>query len=779
LRAPTRLLGDDAPNGTAHSLALIQLAQIALFAGAYFGAGLVSQWLTVLPGLSANFWMPPGVFLGVLLRSEIRRWPGFTAGGFAAELAASMGLYGLPLGTSAGVGLANTSEALAAAALIRFWIEGPVGLRTMRELLAFLTGGILLAPMLGATIGAATMELSGRSAFLQTWPLWWVGDAAGVLLAAPATIGVLRAIADWRFIARARWLEAAAMLAATLGVAHVIFSGQTPLGFMALPVLIWAALRFGVPGAAAATLVLGIIAVRYTAAGSGMFSAIDDPDRRAIVVQLFMGIMGVSALVLAALTDQWRVALTALQRARGELEGHVAERTAAAETSEARLRSLVEQSIAGIAETDKNGRYTLVNDTFCEIVGWSRAELLERRMHDITHPADLPANARQFLDLVEGRIPSYEVEKRNFRRDGTEVWVRDRVAPARWPDGSLRAVVAVSYDVTAQKRIEQELRESEERLRQAALVARLGIFERNFRTGEAYWSPAMREILGADPEEAATFQTYVDRIHPADRQRIVEGTKKRDDPAVAAVAAYEYRIVRPDGTICWVSARSRTIFEGDADRRPVLTIGAVVDITEQKKWSEHQKVLLQELSHRVKNTLAVVQAIMNQTVRAGTDPLSFAKAIEGRIMSLAASHTLLTREEWRGASLSEIVRSQLRPLTGLSEDALALDGSEVLLAPEIATRLGLIVHELGTNAAKHGALSVPGGKVRVAWTIGDRFLTLSWTERGGPAPKGASRQGFGMKLLAMSGRNVRASFDPEGFSCELELSLESADPRPS
>ena len=170
-----------------------------------------------------------------------------------------------------------------------------------------------------------------------------------------------------------------------------------------------------------------------------------------------------------------------------------------------------------------------------QIVGWSREELLGRRLHEITHPADLPGNAKQFADLIAGRNSSYEVEKRNIRRDGTEVWVRNRVAAARQPDGSARAVVAVCYDVTAQKRMERELRESEERLRQAALVARLGIFERNFRTGEAYWSPAMREILGADPDEPATFQAYVDRIHPADRERIVTGTKQRDNPDVAEI----------------------------------------------------------------------------------------------------------------------------------------------------------------------------------------------------------------------------------------------------
>ena len=176
--------------------------------------------------------------------------------------------------------------------------------------------------------------------------------------------------------------------------------------------------------------------------------------------------------------------------------------------------------------------------------------------------------------------------------------------------------------------------------------------------------------------------------------------------------------------------------------------------------------------------LAVVQAIMNQTVRSSTDPLNFARAIEGRIMSLAASHTLLTREEWRGAPLSEIVRSQLRPLTGLSEEALTLYGPEVLLAPEIATRLGLIVHELGTNAVKHGALLAPAGRIHVAWMASGSLLRLSWIERGGPRPKGtSSRQGFGMKLLRMSGRNLRMSFDPEGFSCSLELGLEAVGTR--
>lgn len=213
-------------------------------------------------------------------------------------------------------------------------------------------------------------------------------------------------------------------------------------------------------------------------------------------------------------------------------------------------------------------------------------------------------------------------------------------------------------------------------------------------------------------------------------------------------------------------------------------VATFVDVTERREaeaaWDQRQELLLHELSHRVKNTLAVVQAITRRTLRNKVDA-EVLDVLEQRLEALANAHELLLRNQWRGANLEALARQQLAPYLEEGSQRVVLDGPSVILPPNIATPLGLVLHELGTNAAKYGALKVPKGAICLSWRIRDqdgglRMLDVTWTESSGPAVTQPSKIGAGFTLVdhAISDANVQREFRPEGMICTMQIPLVAA-----
>jgi PAS domain S-box-containing protein len=201
------------------------------------------------------------------------------------------------------------------------------------------------------------------------------------------------------------------------------------------------------------------------------------------------------------------------------------------------------------------------------------------------------------------------------------------------------------------------------------------------------------------------------------------------------------------------------------------------DVTERVRAEDLRKLLLDELNHRVKNTLATVQSIAAQTVRATPDPVAFRTAFEARLMALSGVHNVLTSANWEGARLDALLDLELSPYGAARY---RLEGPAVRLSAQEALTFALVTHELATNAAKYGALSTPDGCVRVTWSVegeaDERRLTLDWRETGGPTVVAPTRQGFGSRLIQrsiqvdMHGETTMA-FDPEGLRCRIVLRL--------
>ncbi len=201
------------------------------------------------------------------------------------------------------------------------------------------------------------------------------------------------------------------------------------------------------------------------------------------------------------------------------------------------------------------------------------------------------------------------------------------------------------------------------------------------------------------------------------------------------------------------------------------------DITARKQAERLQNLLMNELNHRVKNTLATVQAIASQTIRTATSPSEFTASFTGRLQALARTHTLLTNNTWEGADIEVLVRDQIL-LGGLEDDRIGYDGPPVWLDPQAALHLALIFHELGTNARKHGALSIPDGRLSIAWSVnanGDRSLQFRWKESGGPSVAPPATRGFGttliMRTVQAHGGQARIGYPTGGLTCELTIPL--------
>jgi two-component sensor histidine kinase len=236
----------------------------------------------------------------------------------------------------------------------------------------------------------------------------------------------------------------------------------------------------------------------------------------------------------------------------------------------------------------------------------------------------------------------------------------------------------------------------------------------------------------------------------------------------------EYRVKQIDGSWRWLSAWGLVEFEGrGSSRKPVAIAGASRDLTELKRAEELQNVLINELNHRVKNTLATVQSMVVQTLRRAGDLESASDTISSRIVSLARAHDLLTARNWSSADVSEVVERVTGPF---GPARFNVDGMAVDLPPKQVLALSLALHELATNAAKYGALSNSEGRVEIRWETQGGMLHLNWRESGGPRVVAPRHRGLGSRLLEEGLFNdfkeqTHLQFAPDGVRCLIKAPL--------
>ena len=439
-------------------------------------------------------------------------------------------------------------------------------------------------------------------------------------------------------------------------------------------------------------------------------------------------------------------------------------------------RALFESPVAGIAVADLNN-LTIVatNNRMIEILGRTREEIegIPKVWLDLTPPEYHHLDEQALAQFIE-RGHSDPIEKEYLRPDGSRLPVRLTVLSV---DGEPDKAIVFVQDLTADRAARSREREIQQRLEIALSAAKQGVWDYDLITGEMVYDDRAKEIYGLPLDRPVTFDMVRDATPPEDLERTLAQLERAIDPKIRDRSSYEYRIVRPDGSICWALAHGEAVFEGEGDAaRAVRYAGTIQDITERKAAERHQEILIAELNHRVKNMLAIVQAIAHQTFRNGSADV--AESFYGRLSALAAAHSSLTRQHWESAELGEIALAVLQPHHQRGEEQIRLSGEDVRVPPQMAVNLAMALHELATNAAKYGALSRPDGRVDLSWSVthSEPVLHIRWRESGGPEVRQPEREGFGTRMIrrvlaSELGGEVRLDFNADGLDCAIDAPL--------
>ena len=384
------------------------------------------------------------------------------------------------------------------------------------------------------------------------------------------------------------------------------------------------------------------------------------------------------------------------------------------------------------------------------------------------HPDDVEEIDRRIARAIE-RGEDVSTTYRLRHPDGRIVHVNARIQVLSDRGGKPARMIGVMADVTDLTEANLRADVSERRLDKVFANAPVGLAyhdgDLRFRAVNArlaaFVGKPLDDFIGKTPDE-------IDPVFGEIVRPVLEGAMDTSEPTHDV----EVRMPRPrDG------GEAIYLVNCDVDRDAEGAVTginvAAQDITELTAAERQRRALLRELAHRVSNSLNVIQSIARQTLIGSPDPSDFARAIIGRINSLAATHAILTRAEWSGADLRRVLEAQLDPVAPSTLARISLDGPDVPVPPELASNIGLIIHELGVNALRFGALSVPDGRIAIKWRVAGDTLELEWIERGGPPIEEQPKSiGFGTRLAQMAGGRVERTYDPDGLFFRLAVRLD-------
>lgn len=417
----------------------------------------------------------------------------------------------------------------------------------------------------------------------------------------------------------------------------------------------------------------------------------------------------------------------------------------------------------------------IYNDGYAAIAGARHPEILGRRVIEAWPEA--AAWNRHVLDVVlAGGTLSYKDQPFVLRRNGKpeNVWLNVDYSPVPDDTGRPAGVLAIVIETTGGVRAEQALAESDARFRILADHAPVMVRLTGPDGACVYLSRSWYELTGQMPETGLGFG-WLDAIHPDDVERVrglFLAASARGEPF-----SYEYRLRRHDSAYRW--ALDAATPRRDAEGSHLGYIGSVIDITERKDSEQRQNLLMREIDHRAKNVLATVQAVLRLS-RADTAQ-GFREVVEGRIASLARAHSLLASNRWNGIELRHLLEEELAPYIAGQEQRLSLTGPSLLMSAEMAQALALVLHELATNAAKHGALSDSSGSIAVSWgATAELALSLEWRETTGRKVWPPKKPGFGSELIRSSirrqlGGEITKEWPATGMICHLAVPAQIPD----
>jgi PAS domain S-box-containing protein len=506
----------------------------------------------------------------------------------------------------------------------------------------------------------------------------------------------------------------------------------------------------------------------------------------------FTPIMDASGRVLGVLNQGNEVTKAVTSERRLSLQVKLADRLRGLEEAQdmkaaaaAILGEYLGAARVGFADVDEGA------DSLVVAGEWRRDERVPSLPRHSTRLSDLPPLAIAYLRTGEVlAIPDvHNLEQGSSPEDadlGLRLGVRAVVTVPLVRDGRLRAMLfvheleprewkrsemAIARDVAERSWAAVARAESEHRLRDSEDHYRHTVELNPQVTWTATPDGQLNRVSRRWQDWTGTTglgESWADGLHPDDREATFDVWGR----SVTTGEAYdiEHRVKMVDGSYRW--ARSRAFPRYGSDGSICLWYGSTEDINEQKLAEERQGLLINELNHRVKNTLATVQAIAFQTLK-GDIPLGEARSrFEARLLALSRAHNLLTEQNWAGAALQDVVRDATEYL---AQERFNLSGPPIWLAPRAALAIALALHELGTNAVKYGALSSEKGSVDLEWALESDVLRIDWKENGGPPVRHPENRGFGSRLIERNlsadlGGTARLLFEPDGLHCIIEAS---------
>ena len=442
--------------------------------------------------------------------------------------------------------------------------------------------------------------------------------------------------------------------------------------------------------------------------------------------------------------------------------------------SERQLRDIADSLPVLIGYVDRDQRYRFNNRLYANWFGRTPEELNGLYLWDAIG-ADIYEQLKpRILEALAGRRVSHEWT--SSLSGAAPRFLRSDYIPRRAPDGSPDGFYVLVTDLSDRKRTEEALARSEERLRIAQQAGGVGTFEWHIASGEVMVSDEFCRLWGIDPTPSVRVGLFAELVHPDDVGLL---STSGDRPLEEGIGYVEYRITRP-GTreLRWLARRGQV--EYGADGEPERVVGAIYDITERKQAEEQQRLLMQELAHRVKNTLTMVQAIAAQTMRNAESLDQAREAFGARLQALAKAHDVLMQGSWTNASIRQVVVGATSPHDDGRPGRFRIDGPDLSLGPKMALSLSLALHELGTNAAKYGALRTGAGRIEITWRVdddeGEPRLRFRWEESGGPPVAPPIRRGFGSRLIerglsADPATRISLSYPPSGVVLAFDAPL--------
>lgn len=775
------------------------LMHVALLVALYVGTAKLGLSLHAVGGFATAVWPPTGLALVALVLGGYRLWPGIALGAYLVNVWA-----GAPLLVAAGMALGNTFEALLGAAFLRHVVRIRPALDRLRDV-AGLVGAALLSTLVSATVGATSGWLGGVIAtdvYDKAWRTWWLGDMNGDLVV--AALLLTWSTRPKTILSSRLLLEGAGLLLTVVTLGLLVFTRSMAtdiidFSYLIFPVLIWAALRFGPPGASAATALVSSLAIWGTAHGGGPFVS-GTFHENVLALQTFMSIVAGTVLVLAAVVAERKRA--ELRLVAHDATTHVlAEASTPKEVIPRAFQTICESldwDMGALWHVDREAQVLRYGESWHRpslgLLGFADASRLYTFAPGIGLPGRVWASEEPawIVDVTQdANFPRAPMAAKAGLRSAfavalclgsdilgvMEFFNRER----RPPDDELLQMVATLGSQLGQflerKHAEEALREGEERLRIALQAGQMGTWEWDITTGQVTWSETLEAIHGIAPGTfPGTYEAYCSDIHPEDRDRVTDTIAKT--LAEGSDHWITYRIVLPDDRVRWVEDRGRLFVDDDEMGRPVRMSGVCMDITDRKHAEDQLKaslrekeVLLREVHHRVKNNLQVISSLLSLQAGFIEDPKGQAMFADCRyrIHSMALIHQSLYQSESMaqidfGAYLHALARDLFR--------AYAIDGERIRLAASVdnipltidtAVPCALLAHELVSNCLKH---AFPHGQAGHIWVMfrrqPDGKLQLQVRDNGVGLPDAVTPdtvESFGLQLVDILREQLRATLE--------------------